>query len=175
MVDKLTLRAPTEGDEALVWAYRQAFLDRGDHVNGSCDLGRSESYPLWLVKVRARLRAETTPPELVPATTLLALRARDGALVGFVNIRHYLNDHFLNFSGHIGYSVHPGERRKGYASEILRLSMRCAKTELGLGRVLVTCDKSNEASRRTILSQGGVLEDERNCNGMPIQRYWIDT
>lgn len=175
MAERLILRAPTEGDEALVWAYRQAFLDRGEHVNGSCDLGRSESYPLWLAKARARLRAETTPPELVPATTLLALRARDGVLVGFVNIRHCLNDYFLNFSGHIGYSVHPGERRKGYASEILRLSMRRARAELDLGRVLVTCDKSNEASRRTILSQGGVLEDERGCDGMLIQRYWIDT
>lgn len=174
MTDKLTLRAPTEGDEALVWAYRQVFLDRNEHVNGSCDLGRCESYPLWLVKVRARLHIGTTPPDLVPATTLMALRESDGTLVGFANIRHCLNEHFLNFSGHIGYSVHPDERRKGYASEILRLAMFYAKTELGLERVLVTCDKKNEASRRTILSQGGVLEDERDCDGMLVQRYWIE-
>ncbi|SBW05381.1 Putative superoxide reductase (fragment) [uncultured Eubacteriales bacterium] len=175
MTDKLTLHAPAEKDEALVWAYRQAFMDRDEHVNGSCDLGRCESYPLWLVKVRARLRPETTPPGLVPATTLMALRESDGALVGFTNIRHCLNDHFLNFSGHIGYSVHPAERRKGYASEILRLAMIYAKAELDLDRVLVTCDKKNEASRRTICSQGGVLENERPCDGILVQRYWIDT
>ncbi len=172
---RLILRAPAEGDEALVWAYRQAFLDRGEHVNGSCGLGGCGSYAAWLKGAADRLRPETTPPHLVPATTLLALREEDGALVGFVNIRHCLNEHFLNFSGHIGYSVHPEERRKGYAGEMLGMALVFCREELGLDRALVTCDRGNEASRRTILSQGGVLEDERACDGMTIQRYWVAT
>ena len=46
-------------------------------------------------------------------------------------------------------------------------------------RVLVVCDKDNEASRRTIIKNGGKLENEvaedpgsGECG--IIQRYWID-
>lgn len=172
-MERLILRAPARADEALVWAYRQAFLDRDERVHGSCGLGDCGSYLVWLQGVENRTRPETTPPELVPATTFLAFREEDGVLVGFVNIRHSLNDHFLNFSGHIGYSVHPAERRKGYASKILSLALEYCQGKLGLDRALVTCYKGNEASRRTILSQGGVLEDERLYDGVPVQRYWI--
>ena len=173
-MEKIYLRAPEPEDEAQVWAYRQAFLDRGESVHGSCGLGGYESYAAWMSALADRERAETTPPGLVPASTFLAIREGDGALVGFVNIRHSLNEHFLNFSGHIGYSVHPAERRKGYAGEMLRQALRHGREVLGLERALVTCDRENEGSRHTILSQGGVLEDERHeANGRLVQRYWI--
>lgn len=45
---------------------------------------------------------------------------------------------------------------------------------LGLNRVLVTCDRLNVASARTILANGGVLENEVPQDGRVTQRYWID-
>lgn len=173
-MDKLILRLPDEADEAQAWAYREAVLqvDNGT-VNGGGGLGESESYSAWLAQNIANRRAETVKPGLVPATTFVAVREADGVLVGFIDIRHTLNEHLLNFGGHIGYSVHPAERGKGYATEMLRQALAFCREELELNRVLVTCDAVNEASRRTILSQGGVFEDERDQNGEAVQRYWI--
>ena len=49
---------------------------------------------------------------------------------------------------------------------------------MNINRVLLTCDKENIASSKTIISNGGVLEneviDEVNLGESGIiQRYWI--
>ena len=173
MRDGLILRLPTEEDEAQVWAYRQAYADRGETAAGSSALSASECFADWLAQVRGNFDAATVRPGLMPSHTMLAIRASDGAMVGFIDIRHALNDHLMNYGGHIGYSVHPLERRKGYATEMLRQALEFCRTELKLDRALVTCDADNEPSRRTILSNGGVLEDTRDQGGTPVQRYWI--
>ena len=94
-----------------------------------------------------------------------------GALVGFLNTRHRLNDFLLEQGGHIGYSVRPSHRKAGHASRALALAVRDAGDRLGIDRVLVTCDEDNHASARTIERNGGVLEDVRGIK----RRYWIDT
>jgi predicted acetyltransferase len=67
----------------------------------------------------------------------------------------------------------PSERRKGYATEMLRLALEKCKA-LGIEKALVTCDMNNVASAGTILKNGGVLENEvTDDNGRIIQRYWI--
>lgn len=172
-MDRLILRLPTQADEAQIWAYRQAFIDHGDSADGTGGLRDCACFADWLSRCRDNRSPDTVRPGLVPATTLLVVRELDGALVGFVDIRHTLNEHLLHFGGHIGYSVHPAERRKGYAKELLRQALDFCRTELRLDRVLVTCDRENEPSRRTILACGGVFEDERDQAGIPVQRYWI--
>jgi predicted acetyltransferase len=92
----------------------------------------------------------------------------DDEVVGFLHLRHTLNDFLLEEGGHVGYSVRPSARRQGHASAALGLALREA-TRLGINRVLVTCDEDNEPSRRTIESNGGVLEDVRAGK----RRYWI--
>ncbi|GAA3530191.1 GNAT family N-acetyltransferase [Nocardioides daeguensis] len=94
----------------------------------------------------------------------------DDDVVGFLNLRHRLNDWLLEQGGHIGYSVRPSARRRGHASRALALGVREAG-RLGIERVLVTCDTDNDASRRTIEAGGGVLEDERAGK----LRFWIAT
>lgn len=91
-----------------------------------------------------------------------------GEVVGFLALRHRLNAWLLDQGGHIGYSVRPSRRGQGHASRALALAVRRAG-ELGLDRVLLTCDEDNEASRRTIESNGGVHEDTRQGK----RRYWI--
>jgi predicted acetyltransferase len=91
-------------------------------------------------------------------------------VVGFLAFRHELNAFLLEEGGHIGYSIRPASRRQGHATRALGLAVRRA-AELGLERVLVTCDDDNLASAATILTNGGVLEDVRKGK----QRYWIDT
>lgn len=92
----------------------------------------------------------------------------DDDVIGFLHLRHVLNDWLLELGGHIGYSVRPAARRRGHASAALQAALEAARG-LGIQRVLVTCDHDNDASRRTIEGAGGVLEDERQGK----LRFWI--
>ena len=96
-----------------------------------------------------------------------------GRLLGAVNIRHCLNDALLKTGGHIGDGIRPSERRKGYGTAIVGLALEeCGK--LGIEKVLMVCSKSNIASAKTIIRNGGVLENEIvNEDGEVEQRYWI--
>ena len=109
----------------------------------------------------------------VPSSTFLAVRQADQRLVGIIDLRHHIDHPVLStWGGHIGYTVRPGERRKGYATQMLRLDLReCEKR--GIGRVLITCRPQNVASERAIQANGGVFEKEIQVDGEPIRRYWI--
>ncbi len=97
----------------------------------------------------------------VPATFLLA--DVDGVVVGRTSIRHRLNDQLRNKGGHIGYAVRPGHRRLGYGTEILRQSLIVARS-VGVGTVLVTCDKANTASAEIIEACGGTLASQTSTH-----------
>jgi predicted acetyltransferase len=94
----------------------------------------------------------------------------DEQVVGFLALRHRLNAWLLEEGGHIGYSVRPSRRQEGHATRALALAVR-RSVELGLDRVLLTCDEPNVGSARTIERNGGVYEDTRNGK----RRYWIET
>ena len=89
-----------------------------------------------------------------------------------LNIRHYLNAGLLRTGGHIGDGIRPSERRKGYATEMIALALEECK-KLGIRRVLMCCDKDNIGSAKSILKNGGVLENEVEKDGHWEQRYWI--
>ena len=109
---------------------------------------------------------------LVPDSTFFCFDEKRNLMVGAVNIRHDLNDYLLKYGGHIGDGIRPSERRKGYAKEMIRLALEeCRK--LGLTRVLVTCDKNNIGSAKSIIRNGGILENEVLEKGVIKQRYWI--
>ena len=111
----------------------------------------------------------------VPETFLFAFAG--SRIVGRTSIRHSLNESLERLGGHIGYVVVPEFRRRGYATEILRLSLQIARGKCdGVHRVLVTCDDDNVGSIRTIEKNGGVLENVVSGQGMdkPKRRYWID-
>ncbi len=110
----------------------------------------------------------------VPDSVFFLLDEENNRLLGAVNIRHYLNDFLLKEGGHIGDGIRPTERRKGYATAMIGLALiECKK--LGIDRVLITCDKDNIGSAKSIINNGGVLENEFvNSDGVIEQRYWID-
>ena len=108
------------------------------------------------------------PEGWVPAIQLVAFSGKGQAL-GFLNLRLRLNNFLLEKGGHIGYSIRPSERGKGYAKETLRQGLQIAK-EKNIKRTLVTCSVNNPASRAVILANGGLLEDVRDG----VERYWIE-
>ncbi|MCR5685542.1 MAG: GNAT family N-acetyltransferase [Lachnospiraceae bacterium] len=110
----------------------------------------------------------------VPDSVFFLLDEDNNRLLGAVNIRHYLNEYLLREGGHIGDGIRPSERRKGYATEMIRLALiECRK--LGIDRVLMICDKDNIGSAKSIINNGGVLENEFiDSDGVIEQRYWIN-
>ncbi len=112
-------------------------------------------------------------PGYVKGTTLFLVDDERQRLLGAVNIRHELNEHLLKYGGHIGDGIRPSERRKGYATKMIGLALEECK-KLGIDRVLMVCDKTNIGSAKSIINNGGVLENEAEYEGEIIQRYWIE-
>lgn len=176
LAEKIKLVTPTKEYESQVMSYKEEFLKRDEVIHGSAELENVENYDEW-INFEERL-SKKYGEDYVPSTVCLAIRETDNKLVGIIDFKHKLTDFLFNYGGNIGYSVLPEERQKGYAKEILRLMIERCK-ELGVGKVLIACDKENIASAKTIISNGGILENEvKDEPGLgwsgTIQRYWIN-
>ncbi len=174
MMERLILVRPTPGHRGQAEDYRAEHTLAGEaHLHGSAMLDQME-YGAWLEQVRDNNDPKTARTGWVSADTFFAVRKTDGRLIGMVDIRHTLNEFLAAYGGHIGYGVRPSERRKGYATEILRLALGHAKEPLGLPRVMISCNQDNEGSRRTILACGGRLERAfTHTDGHRVEVYWI--
>ncbi len=127
-------------------------------------------YVRWL---QDQAKGIALKPGWVPSSTYWLVRG--SRILGSCNLRHRLTEALRDFGGHIGYSVRPLERRKGYATLLLKLALEKAR-QLGISRALVTCDKNNAASVRVIQKNGGLMDSESYSAqaGRVTQRYWID-
>lgn len=114
------------------------------------------------------------PQGYVPSTEWWLINSNSDIL-GTVRLRHELGKRNFEEGGHIGYDISPKYRRKGYGKVILKLVLEKAK-ELGLEKVLVTCDFDNIGSKRIIESNGGKLENIiiSKETGKEVLRYWIE-
>ena len=106
----------------------------------------------------------------------MTVRESDSEMIGAAVLRSSLeyDDDDEEFASHIGYSVRPDERGKGYATEQLRLVLGKAR-ELGLEKVRLVCLDTNTGSNKVILNNGGVFIDviHGEDSGMDINRYDI--
>jgi predicted acetyltransferase len=101
--------------------------------------------------------------------------SRQPEFIGRVSLRHKLTLQLREFGGHIGYEIRPSRRRAGNGTLGLRLVLSKAR-ELGLDRVMITCDTTNIGSRKIIEANGGALEDiiQNDFRDVPTMRWWID-
>ena len=170
---ELELIFPTKEYKKEVEEYLQEFLDNGENeIAGDGGLDRIRDFDRWLEKIQNDLSVDTIDKDRIPATLYLTIRKSDRKIVGNLQIRHFLNEKLLNDGGHIGDSVRPSERRKGYATKMISLALEECK-KLGMDKVLLVCDKDNIGSVKSIINNGGVLENEVLKEGKLIQRYWI--
>ena len=160
-MEEFILLRPTSEYASQLAEYRQEFLDADNSMDGCGPLRRFEN-------------PETVPSHLVPATQFLFIRKSDNKLVGMIQIRHRFNDFLEKYAGHIGYSVRPSERRKGYAKEMLKTALPFCQ-QIGINKVLIACIDGNTGSEKTILANGGLYESTvHEPNGdRDLKRFWI--
>lgn len=173
-MEEFILLRPTSEYASQIIEYRQEFLDAGDSMDGTGPLRRFEN-PEEYIKICAEYEdPEKVPSHLVPATQFFFIRKSDNKLVGMIQVRHRFNDYLEKYAGHIGYSVRPSERRKGYAKEMLEMVLPfCCK--IGIDTVMITCIDGNIGSEKTILANGGIYEStihEPNSD-RNLKRFWI--
>ena len=164
----MILRRPTLADKETVLEMMAEFEQTQSVHDGGFWDAENFVYEEWLESNQNQEVGIGLPENRVPSIQFV-LFDESGHALGFLNLRLRLNEGLLNYAGHIGYSIRPSERGKGYAKESLRQGLQIAK-EKNIKRALVTCSTENPASRAVILANGGQLEDVRNGT----ERYWVD-
>ena len=168
------LTEPTEEYAEQIAEYKHVFLDADSSMDGCGPLRRCEDSLTYIEECKKYTSTETLPEGLVLATQFFYIRKSDNCLVGMLQVRHYFNDYLSRFGGHIGYSIKPDERRKGYATSMLKAILPYCK-DLGLDKILITCIDDNIGSEKAILNNGGVYETTVNEPDMKrkLKRFWI--
>ncbi len=180
-MDEIILVEPSLEYAEDLWSFRQEIInidaDDENQFAGCMSLDSCNSADEW-IRICTLRKDEKTCEEVgtkVPSHTYLAIRKRDNRIVGIIDLRHHIDHPILGtWGGHCGYSVRPSERGKGYAQEMLRLDKLKAK-EMGIDKMLVTCDEGNNASEKTIVANGGVYEKTIDVDGDKMKRFWIST
>lgn len=174
-MDQLYLMNPSKDFSQEIADYRREFLDAGDYLAGTVSLYRMPDPEEWLEQISALSVPETTPEGWSTLSQYICVRPRDKKIVGMLQIVHKLDNEYLEkYEGNIAFSVRPSERRKGYATWMLKNVLPYCR-ELGLKKLLLVCDEDNEAGIRVIVANGGeyestVLEPEDQTR---LERYWL--
>lgn len=171
----MKLIEPTIEFDKQIREYRKEFFDCGDPLEGATRLKQFDDPQDWIAFLKKLKDPSTIPEGRVQLTQYMLLREEDQKIVGMINIRHYLNAYLERYGGHIGASIAPSERNKGYATQMLKMALSKCRG-IGIDKVLVTCNSDNEGSRRLILKNGGIYESVvyDTDEGVYVERYWID-
>lgn len=165
---------PSEIYADAVVEYRTEFLDAGSSMDGAGPLRTHEDPIAYIAECEKYKSFETLPEGRVIATQFFYVRKDDNRIVGMIQIRHYMNDYLTKYAGNIGYSTRPSERRKGYATAMLKSVLPYCR-EIGLDKVLICCNVGNIGSEKTMLANGAVYESTVYEPGedLGLKRFWI--
>lgn len=161
-------------DIAVIKNYKEEFIKSQESMDGTGGLSAVENVEEWFYHSVGNEKENNDSDKLVPAIQYIYIDHSTNKIVGMLQLRLKLNQYLTTIGGHIGYSINPTERKKGYGKQMLEQALIEAKKQ-GLEKVLLTCDSDNQGSRKIIESNRGILEgtifnEER---AKTINRYWI--
>ncbi len=142
--------------------------------SGLCGLEKFDCPKDWIVYLKSLENEQTCPKGAVISDEYIFVREDDNKIVGMVNLRCKLNDFLRTIGGQIGYCIRPSERGKGYGKKMLSMCLDICR-KIGMKKVLLTCDSTNEISKKTIISNGGAYEGStfQAEENKTVERYWI--
>ena len=173
MEEKLFLEVPTIERKDYAIDFIKEFFKYDSNIHGSGSLRRYvDDYEGWLLKLEKDYTNPVTE-ETVPARTYFLVRNTDNKIIGMNNIRLALNKQLEEHGGHIGYSIRPTERGKGYNNLNLYLALKvCDK--YGIESAMLSADIDNPASWKTMEQLGGVRVKEFYEDNDLLVVYTID-
>ena len=149
-------------------------LGSGEAGFGGTEFGRGEmAFADYLAHTSGEVHPENLPEGRVPQTTFWILD--DQRAVGLLRMRHLLNDYTRRYGGHIGYYVRPSARRKGLATQALKLALQ-EILQVGVRSVMLTTNPDNLGSIRVIEENGGYLKAQvlSEDGTQTVCQYWIE-
>ena len=157
--------------------YIKEFHQFGSQINGVGGLHNFlDDYEGWLAKLENDRNIVPSESE-VPSDTFFLVRESDGKIIGMSCVRFALNAARRLHGQHVGYSIRPTERRKGYNKINLYLALKVCQQH-GIKETWLDCDKINIGSAKTMLALGGVQQLERfdlSVSSKVVQYYSFDT
>jgi len=170
--ESIRLLEPTEEfrDEFLMLL--QDHQDAGENISNA-ELARTD-FAAYVRYLHAQSQGRDLPAGYVPVTTFWLVK-HNQMVLGESQLRHALTPDLEDYWGHISYRIRPTQRRRGYGTLLLKLTLEKART-LSIQRVRVICDQDNIGSAHIIERNGGTLAgygvDPRN--GKRTSQYWIE-
>lgn len=157
-------------------AYKKVFQSENEHIDGGSFLDAYDDIEKWFMVIDQLNQGVDLPNGLVPSKTYMLLNEQDD-LIGLADLRFHIekNQYLRDISGHIGYSIHPKYRQKGYGEKLLHLLKQEAKKYL-FDNIIVACDADNQASEKIIRANGGVFLNDviDDRDGTLVKRFVID-
>jgi len=178
---KIELQLPTMQHKTAAEHFKNEFMEAQERFIPGSALFDQMEFEQWLTHNTLNRSESTVSSSWVVATTFFAVKECDQKIIGMIDIRHHLGHEFLvQYGGHIGFSVSPSERKKGYATEILKMGLEYAKS-LHIEKVMIGCFLDNIPSIKTIERCGGILSETKHytdgnipyADGKFVNIYWI--
>jgi predicted acetyltransferase len=169
----LTLIHPVKHLEADFRAAISEFRLLGEKTIASTFSYYEDNFDIYMQLISDAEKGLNLPNGFVPFSTYWLVE-NDQHILGFCNLRHYLNDKLQIEGGHIGYAIRPSDRRKNYGTLLLNLLLGECRA-MKLNKVMITCDFDNLASQKIIEKNGGEKTGEAVSphSLKKVFHYWI--
>ena len=153
---RLTMHRVSADDGKDVYLFLQQLpYDENGFINSVAGMTYDE-YQLWLKGAADACRQEGIVDGWKVPQSIYWLFL-DEQPIGYGKVRHFLTESLRDAGGHIGLSIHPAFRGRGYGKTFLAMLIEECRT-LGIEALLCTIRNENRASIQMALACGGVLD-----------------